>query len=111
MYHNLQFSKKMMMRAQYSKNLTITDFILILVASGVSWLMFAKLVSPFLQALAPAETATIFYLMLSPSSVYDKKNYQMLIQIVRKARHTYHAIERPVYQFQAEKGGERHGQL
>lgn len=111
MYHNVQFSKKMMMKAQYSKNLTITDFIAILVAAGVSWLLFSRFVSPFLQALAPVETAGIFYLMLSPSSVYDKKNYQVLMQIVRKSRRTYHAIQRPVYQFYTEKEGGRHGRI
>lgn len=111
MYHNISFSKKMMLKAKYSKNLTIADFIVILVAAGISWLLFTRFVSPFLQALAPIETAAITYLMLSPSSVYDKKNYQVLIQIIRKSRRTYHAIQRPIYQFHEEKEGARHGRI
>lgn len=111
MYHNLQFSKKMIVKAKYSKNLTISDFMLIMAIGAISWLVFVKLVSPILQALAPLEAVIIAYLLISPSSVYDKKNYQVLLQIIRKPRRVYHAIARPIFNFAEEKEGSYHGRI
>lgn len=108
MYHQVQFSKKINIKNQYSSRLTITDFFVILAAAGVPWLAFSHLFPAVLQLLPAVLGAGISYILVSPSGIPEKKTYQVIWQVLRKPRRVYHSIDNPRWRLLFREG-EKHG--
>ncbi|MFD1400226.1 DUF5592 family protein [Lacticaseibacillus suilingensis] len=108
MYHQVQFSKKINIKNQYSSRLSITDFFVIIAAGGVPWLAFSHLFPAVLQLLPAILGAVIAYILVSPSGIPEKKTYQVIWLVIRKPRRIYHSIDNPRW-VRLFKEDDRHG--
>lgn len=69
--------------------------VLFIVGSPLLGMISKYLVPDILQVFYILAYPAILYLLLSPSSIHGKKNYQVAIQVLLKDKRIYHSINPP----------------
>ncbi|WP_054679345.1 hypothetical protein [Lacticaseibacillus sharpeae] len=89
------YSKRIIVKTQYSDKFTLKDVMIIGgIGFGVGFVTF--LLFPTLMAiLETGGVVAIAYFLLQPSGVPERKNYQTLVQILRKPSRVYRAVDVP----------------
>lgn len=97
MFHTISFSKKLNVKQQYNARLSIGDLFIVLISSGIPWMLLSRFYPPVISVLPAFVGAIISFLLVSPSGIPDKKTYQVIWLVIRKPRKIYHSIDRPIY--------------
>lgn len=93
--HSVQFSKNVNLKNAYNGRLSMTDVFVIAGAAGLGWVLAQIFFPAALQLLGPLVGAGISFLLVSPSGVPEKQNYQEILLIMTKQRGIYRAIDKP----------------